>query len=80
MAFDTRFLRSCISSSTKSLNDGLYQQNQQVSFRFPEIASWRVGGGSFQIDSSQPVKLLISNFPVVCAPVTVTIFAAGPIP
>jgi len=57
MAFDTRFLRSCISSSTKSLNDGLYQQNQQVSFRFPEIASWRVGGGSFQIDSSQPVKL-----------------------
>jgi hypothetical protein len=30
------------------LIEEVYQQNQQVSFRFAEIAGWQVGGSSFQ--------------------------------
>jgi hypothetical protein len=32
----------------KGLNEEFYKQNKQVSFRFAEIASWRVRGSSFQ--------------------------------
>jgi hypothetical protein len=32
----------------KKLAEAFDKQNQQVSFRFAEIASWRVGGNSSQ--------------------------------
>jgi hypothetical protein len=46
----------------KGLNGERYQQNQRVSFRFAEIASWQVGGGSFQPQRAPRVgSLLMSN-------------------